>query len=231
MSGLRMKCKIVTFEEVHDMVRRVSEKVKASGYRPDTIVGLARGGWLPARLMCDFLGMTDLVSLKVEHWVETGKTKDEATIRYPLVANFRGRKILVVDDITDTGKSLIVSTEHLRRLNPEEVRVAVMQYIPESKFRPDYFAEMVKVWTWFIYPWNWIEDTSTLIVRLLGTEKDQAWGVDDISNGLKESFEIEWDREMLEYILKVMLERGQVEGLSGPRGASYRLKSGAVVKF
>jgi hypothetical protein len=231
MSGLRIKCKIVSFEEVHDMVRRVSEKVKASGYRPDTIVGLARGGWLPARLMCDFLGMTDLVSLKVEHWVETGKTKDEATIRYPLVADFRGRKILVVDDITDTGKSLIVSTEHLRRLNPEEVRVAVMQYIPESEFRPDYFAEVVKVWTWFIYPWNWIEDTSTLIVRLLGTEKDRVWGVDDISNGLKESFEIEWDREMLEYILKVMLERGQVEGLSGPRGASYRLKSGAVVKF
>ncbi len=231
MSGLRMKCKIVTFEEVHDMVRRVSEKVKASGYRPDTIVGIARGGWIPARLMCDFLGMTDLVSLKVEHWVETGKTKDEATIKYPLVANFRGRKILVVDDITDTGKSLIVSTEHLRRLNPEEVRVAVMQYIPESKFRPDYFAEIVKIWTWFIYPWNWIEDTSTLIVRLLGTDKDQAWGVDDISNGLKESFEIEWDREMLEYILKVMLERGQIERLSGPHGASYRLKSGAVVKF
>jgi len=128
-----MKCKIVSFEEVHDMVRRVSEKVKASGYRPDTIVGLARGGWFPARLMCDFLGMTDLVSLKVEHWVETGKTKDEATIRYPLVADFSDRKILVVDDITDTGKSLIVSTEHLRRLNPEEMRIAVMQYIPESK--------------------------------------------------------------------------------------------------
>jgi len=226
-----MKCKIVSFEEVHDMVRRVSEKVKASGYRPDTIVGLARGGWFPARLMCDFLGMTDLVSLKVEHWVETGKTKDEATIRYPLVADFSDRKILVVDDITDTGKSLIVSTEHLRRLNPEEMRIAVMQYIPASKFRPDYFAEVVKVWTWFIYPWNWIEDTSTLIVRLLGTEKDRVWGVDEINDGLKGSFEIEWDREMLEYILKIMVERKQVEGLSGPHGASYRFKSGAVVKF
>lgn len=231
MSGLRMKCKIVTFEEVHDMVRCVSEKVKESGYRPDTIVGLARGGWLPARLMCDFLGMTDLVSLKVEHWIETGKTKDEATIRYPLVADFSGRKILVVDDITDTGKSLIVSAEHLRRLNPEEMRIAVMQYIPESKFRPDYFAEVVKVWTWFIYPWNWIEDTSTLIVRLLGTEKDRVWGVDEISNGLKECFEIEWGREMLDYILKVMLERGQVEGLRGPRGTSYRFKGEAVVKL
>jgi len=226
-----MKCKIVSFEEVHDMVRRVSEKVKASGYRPDTIVGLARGGWFPARLMCDFLGMTDLVSLKVEHWVETGKTKDEATIRYPLVADFSDRKILVVDDITDTGKSLIVSTEHLRRLNPEEMRIAVMQYIPESKFRPDYFADVVKVWTWFIYPWNWIEDTSTLIVRLLGTEKDRVWGVDEINDGLKGSFEIEWNRQMLEYILKVMVERKQVDGLSGPRGASYRFKSGAVVKF
>jgi len=231
MPGLRMKCKIVTFDEVHDMVRRVSEMVKASGFRPDTIVGLARGGWLPARLMCDFLGVTDLVSLKVEHWIETGKTKDEATIRYPLVADLRGRRILVVDDITDTGKSLVTSTDHLSKLNPEEMRVAVMQYIPESEFRPDYFAEVVKVWTWFIYPWNWIEDTSTLIVRLLDTEKDRIWGVDEISGGLMESFEIEWDKKMLEYILKVMLERGQVERFSGPKGVSYRFKSGAVVKF
>jgi hypoxanthine phosphoribosyltransferase len=52
-----------------------------------------------------------------------------------------------------------------------------MQYIPQSKYRPDYFAEEVIVWKWFIYPWNWIEDTSTLIVRLMGTQKGKKWVV------------------------------------------------------
>ncbi len=75
----KMNCKIVTFAEVYAMVKKISREVEASGYDPTTIIGLARGGWVPARLMCDFLGITDLISLKTEHWLQTGKTKDEAT--------------------------------------------------------------------------------------------------------------------------------------------------------
>ena len=67
--SIKMKCKIVSFEDVHEKIREVAEQVKASQYEVTTIVGLARGGWIPARLMCDFLGITDLVSLKVEHWL------------------------------------------------------------------------------------------------------------------------------------------------------------------
>jgi len=226
-----MKCKIVTFEEVYEMVRKVSEQVKASGYSPTTIVGLARGGWIPARLMCDFLGLTDLISLKVEHWLQTGKTKDEATIRYPLTADLRGKRLLIVDDITDTGKSLITSLEYLKKLNPEDMRVATMQYIPQSMFKPDYYAEEVKVWTWFIYPWNWIEDTSTQIVRLMGTQREKTWALDEVRRGLKEFSEIDWDRRTLKHMLTVMAERGQVEAVRTGKRVAYRLKEEKVIEL
>ena len=180
----KMKCKIVSFQEVHEKVRLVAEKVKASGFDPTTIVGLARGGWVPARLMCDFLGITDLVSLKVEHWLETGKTKDEATIRYPLVTSMRGKRLLVVDDITDTGKSLLTSLEHLKELEPDDMKVGVMQYITQSTIKPDYYAEEVAEWFWFIYPWNWVEDTSTLIVRLMADDMEREWRGTAINAGL-----------------------------------------------
>ncbi|MFH0896751.1 MAG: phosphoribosyltransferase, partial [Candidatus Bathyarchaeota archaeon] len=224
-----MKCKIVTFQEVYEMMKKVSDEVKTSGYKPTTIVGLARGGWVPARLMCDFLGITDLISLKVEHWLQTGKTKDEATICYPLTGDMKGKKILIVDDITDTGKSLITSLEYLERLNSEEVRVATMQYIPQSKYKPDYFAEEIKVWKWFIYPWNWLEDSSTLIVRLMGTQKEKEWAFNDIVEGLKESFEIKWGKKMLKNILDTMAERGQVEAVKDGRNLSYRLRDERVI--
>jgi len=224
-----MKSKILTFEDVYDMVRRTSEAIKASGYKPNTIVGLARGGWVPARLMCDFLGITDLVSLKVEHWIETGKTKDEASIKYPLTADLKGKRIVVVDDITDTGKSLTASVEHLRRLGPKEIKVAVMQYIPGSECKPDFFAEEVKKWTWFIYPWNWIEDTSTLILRLLQSDADRDWDLRSISRGLKEFFEIKWDETTLGRVLGVMAERGQIELVRGRARQAYRLKKAEVV--
>lgn len=227
----KMKCKIVSFQEVHEKVRHVAEKVKASQYEPTTIVGLARGGWIPARLMCDFLGITDLVSLKVEHWLETGKTKDEATIKYPLVTSMRGKKLLIVDDITDTGKSLITSIEHLKKLHPEEMKIGVMQYITKSTCEPDYYAEEVKQWFWFIYPWNWVEDTSTLIVRLMSDETGKEWRPNAINAGLQEYFGIKWNRKMLKYILKLMTERGQVDAVKSGDGFKYRLQRRSVIQL
>lgn len=226
-----MKCKIVTFEEIHDMVKYVAEQVKSSGFKPTTIVGLARGGAIPARLMCDFLGITDLISLKVEHWIETGKTKDEATIKYPLKADLSKKRILILDDITDTGKSLIVSTDYLAKMKPLRMKVATLQYIPESKFKPDYFAEEVKIWTWFIYPWNWIEDTSTLIVRLMSAAKERKWKLNEVKRGLLDSFEINWDEKMLEYILHVMVERNQVKYFSETSGITYKIREEKVIKL
>jgi hypoxanthine phosphoribosyltransferase len=210
------------------MIRNVSEQVKASGYTPTTIIGLARGGWVPARLLCDFLGITDLVSLKVEHWLETGKTRNEATIRYPITMSLENKSILIFDDITDTGKSLITATEHCQNLHPDEIRTGVMQYITSSSCRPDYFAQEVTDWYWFIYPWNWIEDTSTLIVRLMSDIENQKWSLESINTGLGEYFGIEWNPEMLHYILQVMVEREQIETL---QENAYKLKRKVVIQL
>jgi hypoxanthine phosphoribosyltransferase len=225
----KMKCKIVSFEDVHEKIRDVAEQVKASKYEVTTIVGLARGGWIPARLMCDFLGITDLVSLKVEHWLETGKTKDEATIKYPMRSSMRGKKLLVVDDITDTGKSLITAKAHLEKLDPEEIRIGVMQYITSSECKPEYYAEEVTDWYWFIYPWNWIEDTSTLTVRLMSDEEEREWSLHSINSGLQEAFGITWNDTMLGYIMQIMDERGQVDAVRRGGGLRYRLKRKAVI--
>ena len=227
----KMKSKIVSFQEVHEMVRQVAENVKASGYVPTTVIGLARGGWIPARLICDFLGITDLLSLKVEHWLQTGKTKDEATIRYPLNVVLSGKRLLIVDDITDTGKSLITATEYLQKLHPEQMQTVTMQYFPKSKFRPNYFAEEVKEWVWFIYPWNWIEDTTTLIVRLMSMKTGKSWSLLMINEGLSEYFEINWDKTMLLQILQVMVEREQITSLKKEQKIHYELKQKKVIQL
>jgi hypoxanthine phosphoribosyltransferase len=208
--SVKMKCRILSFEEVYGLTRQLARQVKESEYGTTTVVGLARGGWVPARLLCDLLGITDLISLKVEHWLETGKTKDEATIRYPLTGDLRGKNLLVVDDIADTGKSLMASTNYLSGFNANQMKTATMQYLPGSMFRPDFFAEEVKTWTWFIYPWNWIEDTSTLIVRLMGTHRKKTWSAREVNEGLADLFEIDWDDGTLRLMLQTMVERSQL---------------------
>jgi hypoxanthine phosphoribosyltransferase len=213
------------------MGKKLAEKVKTSGYKPTTIIGLARGGWIPSRLMCDFLVITYLISRKVEHWLQTGRTKDEATIRYPLSVDLRMKKLLIIDDIADTGKSLLTSVAHVNQLHPSALRVATMQYIPQSAFKPDYYAEEVKIWTWFIYPWNWIEDTSTLIIRLMKINPDTELTLLDLEERLESLFEIKWQKKMLDYILTVMAERRQIKIKKDRAKHRYKLRIERVIEL
>jgi hypothetical protein len=154
--------------------------------------------------------------------------QDEATVKYPLMADLSGKKILVVDDIADTGKSLITAIKHLKEHNrPKKLKTATMQYMSESKFKPDYYSEEVTVWTWFIYPWNWIEDTSTLIIKMMTKNEDEKekWDLMKIIETLKKKFDIQWNEQMLSNILKNMLDRGQIGIMDELTGRIYVLLS------
>jgi hypoxanthine phosphoribosyltransferase len=165
------------------------------------IIGITRGGWVPARNLCDFLGVKDLIGLKVEHWGVTATPDGEAKIRYPLKMDLTGKKVLVVDDITDTGKSLMVAVEHVNALNPSEIRTATLLCIRGSRFHPDYYAEEID-WKWIIFPWNVLEDLINLVSNYLREQGPSP--PDDILSGLKDWYGIDVSEELLDEVLSEM---------------------------
>ena len=60
-------CTITNWEYIYGLCRDVADEVRAAEFDPDVIVALARGGWFAGRCCCDFLGLDDLTSLKMEH--------------------------------------------------------------------------------------------------------------------------------------------------------------------
>ena len=165
----RIPVKLVKWSDVVEWSRKLSEKIIKDGFQPDVIVAIARGGVTPARLLCDYLGVMDLLTIKVEHWVETAGHLEDAIVKYPFTADLSGKKVLLVDDICDTGRSIIVSKEYIEKNNkPKELRVATMQYIkPVAQTEPDYYVDIVEDWVWYMYPWNYIEDSINLIKKIL----------------------------------------------------------------
>ncbi|MCW4050074.1 MAG: phosphoribosyltransferase [Candidatus Bathyarchaeota archaeon] len=147
-----------------DLAKAVAYKVKESGFQPDFMVGLARGGWVLSRVLCDYLGVKDLVSLKVEHWGVTATPDGTAQIKYPFDVDLTGKKVLMVDDITDTGESMIVALDYVRGKNPEEIRTAALRHIEGSKFIPDYYGDEI-TWRWVVFPWNVVEDMCNLVAK------------------------------------------------------------------
>jgi hypothetical protein len=148
----------------YELSMKTADKIIASGFKPDFMVGLARGGWVLSRVLCDFLGVKDLVSLKVEHWGITATLDGSAQIKYPFHIELKGRKVLIVDDITDTGESMKVAKKYVETMNPLIVKTATLRTIIGSKFRPDYFGDEIS-WRWVVFPWNYNEDMCNIVPK------------------------------------------------------------------
>jgi hypoxanthine phosphoribosyltransferase len=62
----------------------------------------------------------------VEHWGIVATPTEKAVIKFPLYVDIKDKCVLLVDDITDTGDTLRVSLEHLKKFKPKEIRTAVL---------------------------------------------------------------------------------------------------------
>ena len=182
----KIPVKVVTWDEVADWSTRLGEIIKEDKYQPDIIIAIARGGLVPARIVADVLGVLDMLSIKVEHWVETASHTPQAKVKYPYKLDLSGKKVLIVDDITDTGDSVELAKNYVvENFKPAEVRTATMQYIkPVAKVKPDYVAVVVEDWTWFMYPWNYWEDEINLVRKLL----NEGVKVEELDKKFEESY-------------------------------------------
>lgn len=203
--GDTFKCYLVSWDEVYRLSKILARKIKRSGFDPDIVIGIARGGLVPARIVCDFLLKKDLASIKIEHW-GIAATLGKAKLKYPLPVDISGKKVLVVDDVVDTGDTFTLSMDYIKGKNPSEVKSAILHYKSCSTFVPDYWAKKQDEWKWIIYPWAVYEDLTGFIKRVLVTQMAH----EDIRKALKSRFRIKIAEKDLLEMLNDMRTAGEI---------------------
>ncbi len=159
----------ISWEEIVDTVREVARSIENSGFKPDMIVGILRGGIIPARLLADELDVEDLGFIEIKLYTSIGARKPQPYLRQPLILPATGRRVLVVDDVSDTGLTLQHAIEAIRLYNPLDVRTATLYVKPWTKLMPDYYARIVN--EWIVFPWEYRE-----VERELGNQKSDREG-------------------------------------------------------
>lgn len=150
---------LVSWEDSARLARSLAGFLKEERARqPDLVIAIGRGGYVPARVVCDELLTTHLTSIRLEHWGPAASRKETALVQYPLACSVEGMDLLVIDDVTDTGETLITAVDYLHQLRPARIRTGVLHHKISSAFTPDYYAELVTNWRWVIYPWAVHED-------------------------------------------------------------------------
>jgi uncharacterized protein len=206
------KCELTSFNHVLRLSKILSRKIKASGYMPDLIIAIGRGGYVPGRLICDFLLLNDLTSMKIEHYTRAADMQPETKIRYPIPVVISGKKVLIVDDITDTGDTLSLAVDYVWSLKPADVRTAVLQHKTCSSFVPDFYAQKIIKWRWIIYPWARYEDLAGFTEKII---RNRTLDTSQIISEFKSRYELDIKEVELQEILNDLTERGELKRIDG----------------
>jgi len=144
--------RFVTWNDVEEAIRRIADKIQASSFKPEVIVGVMRGGIVPGRLLADRLGIEDIGVIEVKLYISAGQRGERPYLRQPLTLSIKDKRVLLVDDVSDSGLTLQFSVQALSLYMPAEIKTATLYIKPWTKYVPDYYAEQVNEWV--IFPWE-----------------------------------------------------------------------------
>ncbi|MBD3397942.1 phosphoribosyltransferase [Candidatus Micrarchaeota archaeon] len=141
-----------SWENTEKSIRSISEKISASGFRPDILIGISRGGLVPSRLLSDYLNVPLLYTIRISFYTSIGERKEKPEVTQPLHVEIKGKNVLVVDDVSDSGKSLSLAKQYLAPMAPASIKTAAIHFKPGSIFKPDFFDSTTE--SWVVYPWE-----------------------------------------------------------------------------
>ena len=144
---------ILTYESFGIAARELATTVLESGFEPDWIVAIARGGLIIGGALAYALGHKNIATVNVEFYTGIDDRLD-VPVELPPVLNLDdlvNRRVLLVDDVADTGETLQLVLDKCRPA-VEEIRTAVLYHKPRSIVVPDYAWRVVS--SWIDFPWS-----------------------------------------------------------------------------
>ena len=144
---------IMTWDIFGTASRELAQSVADSGYEPDIILAIARGGLLAAGALGYALAVKNLYTMNVEFYTGVDERLPVPMILPPVpdLVELRFARVLIVDDVADTGHTLKIVHDFFKG-RVKEVRTAVLYEKPHSVVKCDYAWKLTDLWINF--PWS-----------------------------------------------------------------------------
>ncbi len=154
-----------TWQQYHTNVRTIAEKILADKQTLDLIVAISRGGLTVGHLLTDLLRVPISV-ISIQSYTDI-QSSGEVKILEGLHIPIEHKRVLLVDDVSDTGKTFERAVDYLKSFHPADVVTASVYYKPHSTYLPKYYAEQTD--KWIIFPY---EPTEMIMLIIKGMKKD-----------------------------------------------------------
>ncbi|MDO8610830.1 MAG: phosphoribosyltransferase family protein [bacterium] len=148
----------LTWKRMQSDIYKLSTKIKEHNERFDLIVAIARGGLSISHIMSDFLKLP-ITTFTVSTYKDFKQEKiPEITLK--IGNNLHKKRILLVDDVSDTGKTFIRGIDYLKELGVEHIKTASPFIKGWTAHIPDYYIS--KTDKWIIFPFDMKESVVDL---------------------------------------------------------------------
>src|SRR5579871_2057074 len=147
-SGYYMEFKRITWDQLEKDCIKLAKKIDGTAEKVDEIVCISRGGLVVSRMLSDLLDLK-ISSITIESY-ENAKQEKEPVVTQFLPQHYKNETILLVDEVSDTGKTFERALSYLKTLPIKKIYTVAPYIKPHTKFIPDFWV--VEMDGWFIYP-------------------------------------------------------------------------------
>jgi len=157
-----MEYLLVDWKKLHNDVFKLSRQISKNPIKFDLIVTIARGGYCISHILSDLLSLP-LTSFTVSSYRDLKQSR-LPEITFKIGNRLHDKNILLIDDISDTGKTFLRGLKYLKSLGAENIKTASLFIKPWTKFTPDYYLQTVN--QWIILPYEMRETVESLTRQL-----------------------------------------------------------------
>jgi uncharacterized protein len=138
--------------ELETDIRILSEKISSS-FSPDIVICISTGGWIPGRLMKNYIN-AKYYSIGCLAYDENGNFTGQYNITQGISDDLAiNQNILILDEVCETGGTLLKVINYLTPLSPRTIYTAVIHKKKSSIYTPNYYLYQIEG-KWIIYPWS-----------------------------------------------------------------------------
>lgn len=160
----------VSWKTYHETAQKLASTVLDHAEPIDQIVAISRGGLTLGHLFTDLLRIPISI-ITIQSYTDI-QTSGEAVLTAKLQNSIKHKHILLVDDVSDSGKTMRRAVKYVTRAGAKKITTVTMFYKPHSVFRPDYFARLTT--KWIIFPYEPIEMILLISKQMQSAGKSKA---------------------------------------------------------
>lgn len=151
MESSKPRVRYINWKEILDIIASLSKDI-ASKYDPDVLIFVAKGGLIPARILLDYLNISDIGFIEVKFYKGIASTAEKPFVKSMAIPPVTDKNVLIVDDVVDSGRTMQLIIGIVSSQRPRGIKTASLFVKPWSTYIPDFYYSMTR--DWIIFPWE-----------------------------------------------------------------------------